>query len=95
VGYKIIIKKRFANNLLNVLTYLEQEFGKKVADEFHDKITRALDLLKSYPYIGAPSIKLKGARGILITPYNRLFYRIENNKIIIISLVDTRRKNYH
>ena len=95
MGYKIIFKKRFAKNLLNVLIYLEQEWGKNVADEFQDKINNAVNLLKAHPNIGAPSKKRPVARGLLITKHNRLFYRIENNTIIIILLADTRRKSYN
>ena len=57
MGYKIIFKKRFAINLLDVLTYLEKEWGKKVADEFQDKVNGALRLLSVHPYIGAPLVK--------------------------------------
>jgi len=95
VGYEIVFKKRFAKNLLNVISYLELEWGEKVADEFYDKITELFDLLASHPFIGAPSVKLKNLRGVSITRHNRLFYRIEKNKVIIVALGDTRRKNYH
>ena len=93
MGYKVILKKRFAKNLLHVLVYLEKEWGKKVADEFQDKIYDTLHLLSLHPYIGAPSNKIN-IRGLLITKHNRLFYRVKNNSIIIISLADTRRKSY-
>ena len=93
MGYKVIFKKRFAKNLLSVLIFLEQEWGKKVADEFQDKINYAVRLLKFHPYLGASSQKRPGARGLLITKPNRLFYRIENQTIVILLLADTRKKN--
>jgi len=46
VGYKIIFKKRFAINLFDVLTYLEKEWGKKVADEFQDKVKWRIEMIK-------------------------------------------------
>lgn len=94
MGHKIIFKKRFTNRLSDVLAFLEKEWGKKVADEFIDKIHDAINALKKHPQLGAPSLKIKGARGFSITKHNRLFYRIEMNKIIILSLADTRKKNY-
>jgi plasmid stabilization system protein ParE len=94
VGYQIITKKRFVQDLLNVHLYLEQEWGRRVADEFQDKIYLAFSLLQTHPYIGAPSLKTKGARALSITKHNRLYYRVESNKIIIIFLADTSRKNY-
>ena len=92
--YQIVVKKRFAGNLLKLLLYLEKEWGKKVADEFTQKILDTIKLLKLHPYVGAPSKKIPGARGILISSHNRLFYRIVRNKIIVITLADTRRKRY-
>ena len=91
--YKIIFKKRFAQNLLNVLTFLEQELSKTVADEFQDKLNFSLTVLREHPYVGAPSKKIN-TRGLLITKHNRLFYRIHDDTIIILSLADTRRKKY-
>ena len=76
MGYKIIFKKRFVKNLFDVLTYLEKEWDKKVADEFQDRVNNALELLMLHPYIGAPSNKID-VRGLLITKHNRLFYRIK------------------
>ena len=93
MGYKIIFKKRFVRDLLDVLTYLEKEWGKKVADEFQDKVTNTLRLLSEHPYVGAPSSKID-IRGLLISKHNRLFYRIKNNTIVIIALADTRRRQY-
>ncbi len=93
MGYKIVFKKRYANNLLTVLTYLEKEWGKKAADEFQDKINSALTLLSVHPHLGAYSDKTN-LRGLLITKHNRLFYRFRNNTIIVVYLADTRRKSY-
>ena len=95
MGYKIILRKRFANDLTNLLVYLEHEWGKKVADEFQDKVDNAIELLKHHPHVGAPSRRFLGARGLLITKHNRLFYRVEKNTISIILLADTRMKNYN
>ncbi len=69
--------------------------GQKAANDFYDRIYEAIELLKSHPHTGAPSKKIPNARGLLIAPHNRLFYRIEKNKIIIVALADTRRKNYN
>ena len=46
MAYQIIIKKRFANKVFKVLTYLEKEWLKKVAEEFLIKVDRRLNLLK-------------------------------------------------
>ncbi len=92
--YKVIFKKRFAKNLLNVLTFPEQNWSKKVADDFLLKVIDVVSLLKIHPHIDAPSRNIKNVRGLEITPHNKLFYRLDKNKIIIVTPADTRRKNY-
>ena len=92
MAYEIIIKKRFTNKLLGVLDYLEKEWGKKVALAFLDKVRTRVYALQSHPYIGALT-SMKNVRSTLVTKHNRLYYRVVKNKIFILNLYDTRRKN--
>jgi plasmid stabilization system protein ParE len=92
MAYEIIIKKRFANKLLGVLNYLEKEWGTQVAFTFLDKVRTRIYALQSHPYIGTLTSS-KNVRSTLITRHNRLYYRIDKNKIFILNLYDTRRKN--
>jgi plasmid stabilization system protein ParE len=55
MAYEIIINQRFTNKLLNVLDYLEKEWGKKVANEFQDKVFVRIYMLRLNPFIGAPT----------------------------------------
>ena len=73
MAYEIIVKKRFTNKVQKVLAYLEKEWSKKVAAEFLLKIDRRIDLLSRQPFAGAPSIKIKDVRGLLITRYNKMY----------------------
>ena len=90
MAYQIIVKKRFTNKVKKVLTYLEKEWSHKVAVEFLLKIDRRFELLAQQPYIGAPSTKVKDIRGLLITRHNRLYYKINGNKVTILNMYDTR-----
>lgn len=90
MAYQIIIKKRFSNKVLKVLTYLEKEWSEKVAAEFLLKIDRRFEMLKKQPFAGAPSLKIEEVRGLLITMHNRLYYKIVGNKVIILNMYDTR-----
>jgi len=93
MAYEIVIKKRFTNKLLGVIDYLEKEWGKNVAHSFLDKVRTRIYALQSHPYIGALTSK-KDVRSTLITKHNRLYYRVIKNKIFILNLYDTRRKNH-
>jgi plasmid stabilization system protein ParE len=90
MAFEIVFKKRFIKKLIKVQTYLEQEWGDKVARTFLLKVDRRIKMLKQYPYLGVSSEKVPGLRGLLITKHNILFYKVERNRIIILNLYDTR-----
>lgn len=91
MAYQIIVKKRFTNKVQKVLTYLEKEWDHRTANEFLLKIDRRFDLLSKQPYAGAPSLKVKEVRGLLIARHNRMYYKIHGDKVIILNMYDTRR----
>lgn len=91
MALKIVLKKRFLNKLNKLLIYLESEWGHHVAKKFLDKIDKKLEDLSHYPYMGIQSEKVPDVRSILIIRYNRLYYRIAVNTIIVLNLYDTRR----
>lgn len=90
MAYEIIVKKRFTGKVLRVLVYLEKNWSYKVAADFLLKIDRRINLLAIQPFVGAPSLKIKGVRGLLVTRHNRLYYKIKGNKVIILNMYDTR-----
>ncbi|PQJ11836.1 hypothetical protein CJD36_008560 [Flavipsychrobacter stenotrophus] len=94
MAHQVVIKKQFANDLHKVLTYLETEWSKPVAEQFFVKINNSLRALSSHPFTGAPSVKIKNARSIFVTEHNRLFYKVEGNRIYVLRLLDTRQKRY-
>jgi len=47
-------------------------------------------LLTKHPHIGALSEKAKDVRGLLIARHNRMYYKIKDNKVIILNMYDTR-----
>jgi plasmid stabilization system protein ParE len=90
MAYQIVIKKRFTNKVQKTLAYLEKEWSHKIAEDFLIKIDRRIDLLTKKPHVGALSSKVKDVRGLLITRHNRLYYKIKDDKVIILNMYDTR-----
>lgn len=88
--YKIIFKKHFCNKLQNLLGYIENEFGLLVAQRFAKQLDKKFMILQQQPFIGQPSVCIQNIRSIHAGKHNRLYYRIEGNKIIIINMYDTR-----
>jgi plasmid stabilization system protein ParE len=80
------------NKLLDVLNYLEKEGGNQVANEFQDKVFVRTYMLQINPFIGVPT-GVASVRSILITKHNRLYYRLNGNRLVILNLYDT-RSNY-
>ncbi len=91
MALRIITKKRYDNKIKNLLEYLLLNWNDSVAENIILKLDRTIELLSEQEKIGSKVNGLKNTRTILITKHNRLYYRIENDKLIIINLVDTRR----
>lgn len=94
MAYEVIYKDAFLEKVQHISSYLEKEWGLLAAQNFIHKIDKRIESLKKHPFIGAPSKKLKGCRGLHITKHNRLFYKIDGKTIIILNIYDTRRRNY-
>jgi plasmid stabilization system protein ParE len=91
MAYTIKQSKLFLKKVTNLLEYLEENWSKKVADEFKKKLDyKMLHLLKD-PSSGKNCYKVSNVRRILVTPHNKLFYRVIGKTIYIITLFDTRQ----
>ncbi len=98
MAQKIIVLKRTEQKVRQVYTYLLEKWNEKVADEFYEKFEQTVQLIALHPGIGRPSSKLPGIRRKLITKHNCIYYRIKNDAIIIINMLDTRqnpKKNFY
>ena len=90
MAYKIVIKKRFTNKVQKVLAYLEKEWSSEVASYFLQAIDKRIELLIEQPYIGASSSKVKDIRGLLVSRHNEIYYKIIDDKVIILNMYDSR-----
>jgi Txe/YoeB family toxin of Txe-Axe toxin-antitoxin module len=91
MAYRVIYKVRFRTSLVQLLFYLESEWGKGVADQLLVKLEKRIERLKLQPFTGIRSEKVSNVRSVLVTYQNRLFYRVKGNTIEILNLYDTRR----
>lgn len=89
MAYQIILKKRFTNKVQKVL-YLEKEWSQRVAAEFTKKIDYRIEILGKQPFMGIPSTKIKDIRGLLVSRHKKLYYKIKDDKVIIMNMYDTR-----
>jgi plasmid stabilization system protein ParE len=85
----ILLTPRATQNLDSIIDHIKQNWGESTAKQFIQKTDNTLTLLKSYPLIG--QIEKDDIRGFQLSPQTRIFYRISEEKIIILAFFDVRQ----
>ena len=88
---KIVWTKKAQRRLAEILEYIQLEFGDQATQSFTTKTKDFTRLLSEFPDIGAAEIKGKNLRGFQLTKQTRVFYRLKDDQIIILTLFDTRQ----
>lgn len=73
-----------------ILEYLQENWGEKTTRAFVLKVYDFLDILKEYPLIGSIENKNEEVRGFTIVRQVNVFYKIKENKVIILDFFDNR-----
>jgi hypothetical protein len=74
--YEVTISERAENNLDEIIKYLDQEWGKKVKDNFLGKLIKIQNLLSTNPFLFIGYSRHKKIHRCLVTKHNFLYYRI-------------------
>jgi plasmid stabilization system protein ParE len=88
---QVILSKRAKNKIEKLLVYLEQEWSIKAKYDFVKKLDRSVSQISKLPYSCPESRKSPGIFKCVITSQTSLFYRINNEKIEIITIFDNRQ----
>ena len=93
--YSIKWSKDASEELKCLIKYLVGKSGTASAGKIYDKLISKVDDLKNYPYKGryVPELEKLGIVSIhelIVYPW-RIFYRIDENNVFIISIIDGRR----
>ena len=91
MALKIVWSKRANLKFDQIISYLLQEWGEKSAKQFIGKVFDFLEILAEFPEIGSIENKAKNIRGFTIIKQVNLFYRVKNDKIILILFFDNRQ----
>jgi plasmid stabilization system protein ParE len=83
--------RRASNNFNSIINYLQNEWGDRVTRDFVIRTYKIIELLALNPEMGSVEHFEKQIRGIVITKHNTLFYRVEEEKLILLSFFDTRQ----
>ena len=74
-----------------ILDFLLNEWNQQVIESFVKKVYDTLDILAEFPEIGTIEHKEKDIRGFTIVKQINVFYKIIDNKIIILDFFDNRQ----
>lgn len=74
-----------------ILKYLEDEWGENVTRAFVRKVYDFLDILSEFPEIGTLENVERNIRGFVIVKQLTVFYKITDDKIILLNFFDNRQ----
>ena len=84
-------RKKARSSFLKIIAFLQKEWSDKIAEEFVQTVEEKTKLLKMFPKMGIASEKKNGMRKLILSKQNMLVYRIKENKIIMLTIYDTRQ----
>ncbi|MCF8278045.1 MAG: type II toxin-antitoxin system RelE/ParE family toxin [Flavobacteriales bacterium] len=88
---EIVWTKRASAKFDAIIDYLETDWNEKVVRAFVQKTEAILQLLARTPELGTLEHPENGIRGFKLTKHNRLFYRVEKNRLVVLNLFDNRQ----
>lgn len=88
---RIVWTKKAQKRLGEILDYIQLEFGDNARQSFRTKTKDFTRLLSEFPEIGTLEIKAKNLRGFQLTKQTRVFYRLKDDRIIILTFFDSRQ----
>lgn len=89
-GYEIVWSDQALKELEETIEYLKQNFTNKELRKLAVDIERNLDIISENPLIFSRTERFD-IRKVVIAKFNTLYYKIENEKIEIISFFSNRQ----
>lgn len=87
---EIVWSEKSISTFERVIQYLNEEWTEKEVVNFILETERVIEFISEHPYIFRDT-KYHGIKEALVTPHNLLVYKIESEKIILITFWDTRQ----
>lgn len=87
----VIISKTANKKLDKLFYYLLTNWNKKVKSDFVKKLDKSINTIKLHPESFPLSNRNKGLYKCVITKQTTLYYRFNSNRIIIVTIFDTRQ----
>jgi plasmid stabilization system protein ParE len=91
MAHRLDFTEQFEKSTAKTAKWLKKEWSFKLAQEFRDKLAVAIEKVISNPFIGKRSHKFEDVRSILVTPHNRLYYRITDTTITFLEIIELKQ----
>jgi len=91
LALRIFWTKRADKKFGNICDYLNENWGTKSSDKFKKRVSQVINLLSDFPDIGTLEVRERNIRGFMIVKQISLFYKVKDNKLIILNLFDNRQ----
>lgn len=90
--FKLIWSEEAVEGLKEIISYLENRFSENEIKDFIKEPDHQLDTICSFPMIFPKSEKLKFIRKCVVARRTSIYYKIEREEIILISIIDNRKQ---
>jgi plasmid stabilization system protein ParE len=81
-----------------IVDYIDRKWSRAIGDKFVAELKERVKVLSKQPFMGMASMKDQSIRSIKVSKHNRLYYRIKDEKLILLNIFDLRQhpdKNLH
>ncbi len=88
---KIVLTKYARENLTKILKYIEDNWSVLDRKNFVNNLDNMLNIISDHPYLCVESKIFPGIRRCTLSKQNSLYYKINNDKIIVLMIYDNRQ----
>jgi plasmid stabilization system protein ParE len=74
-----------------IIKYLLSEWNQRVTESFVKKVYDTIDILAVFPELGTIEHTEKGIRGYTIVKQINIFYKVSDNRLILLNFFDNRQ----
>ncbi|MCB9230698.1 MAG: type II toxin-antitoxin system RelE/ParE family toxin [Bacteroidia bacterium] len=91
MAHRVYLSPLAQFKLESILETIERKWGKKSKQKFLYQLSQATERISNYPELWAELKEYPGIRKCVITKQTSYFYRILNENIEIITVIDNRQ----
>lgn len=89
--FNVVVSERAERNLEEIVNYLESEWSARIRDKYLLILKKKLKLISQKPLMYPASLKKKAVHRCVITKHSILYYRIQDDRVEVITIQDARR----